>query len=97
MLWQQRNQVTIVRSPLLDCLKSADLLAGVSMSDSTVGAAIGVIEGEADLSQQRAWNGACYRELPPQKLDRHTVTLIPYLAWADGGVSEMTVWVPRHH
>ena len=100
-----RNQVAVMRGPLVYCLESPDLPEGVRLSDVAVRPAlwharhrpellggVTVLEGEADIRQPRAWNGTLYRELLPQALDRRTVTLIPYYTCANRGVSEMTIW-----
>ena len=60
-----------------------DLLGGVT-----------VLEGEADVIRRGAWGGALYRELEPAAPERRPVRLIPYYAWANRGVAEMSVWLP---
>ena len=37
---------------------------------------------------------ALYRRVPAVKADSVLLRLIPYYAWCNRGVSEMTVWLP---
>jgi hypothetical protein len=65
-----------------------DLLGGVT-----------VLEGEAEIVRGPDWQpaeglNALYRPLARATPERRAITLIPYYAWANRGVSEMTVWLP---
>jgi DUF1680 family protein len=53
-----------------------------------------VLEGEARVMRQGDWSDQLYRELPSGPPVPHRISLIPYYAWANRGVSEMTVWMP---
>lgn len=53
-----------------------------------------VLEGEASVVQESAWDGQLYRELEVAKPERRPVRLIPYFAWANRGTAEMIVWLP---
>ncbi|HOQ29738.1 MAG TPA: tyrosine-type recombinase/integrase, partial [Armatimonadota bacterium] len=60
----------------------SDLLGGITTLESE---AIRVPEGD--------WRGRLYRPLQRQS-ERVPIRLVPYYAWANRGVSEMTVWMP---
>lgn len=106
-----RNQVAVLRGPLVYCLESADLPAGVEVADvflppditfeprhvpSLLGG-VTVLEGQADVVRQPEWGATLYRDLAPARLQPQIVRLIPYYAWANRGVGEMTVWLPLSH
>jgi DUF1680 family protein len=40
------------------------------------------------------WSQKLYREYRPQSTETMKITLIPYYAWDNRGLSEMTVWLP---
>jgi uncharacterized protein len=107
---ETRNQVAVVRGPIVYCLESPDLPAGVRVQDvriprdvkwttrrnpSTLGG-VTLVEGPALASPMSAdWNGQLYRDVPPASADRPIdLKLIPYFAWANRGKSEMSVWLP---
>lgn len=105
-----RNHVAVHRGPLLYCLESPDLPAGVSLSEIYLPrdvrfqpverpdllGGVTVLEGEAHRVPAGNWEGQLYRELTPASGRPETVrvTLIPYYAWANRGVSEMSAWLP---
>ncbi|HEU5315802.1 MAG TPA: beta-L-arabinofuranosidase domain-containing protein [Chloroflexota bacterium] len=65
-----------------------DLLGGVT-----------VLEGEAEAVPGPDWQhaeglAALYRPLERATPTRCAITFIPYFAWANRGVSEMSVWLP---
>ena len=53
-----------------------------------------VLEGEAVVLRESAWDGPLYRELRPSRAQRLPVRLIPYFAWANRGTAAMTVFLP---
>ena len=61
----------------------ADLLHGVT-----------VLETQARAVSQTKDATALYRRVPAVKADAILLRLIPYYAWCNRGVSEMTVWLP---
>jgi hypothetical protein len=103
-----RNQVAVLRGPLVYCLESPDLPAGVAIEDVYLPpdvdfqprhlpellGGVTVLEGQVDVIPTPGWDGALYRELTRPTPERHIVRLIPYFSWANRGVSEMTVWLP---
>jgi len=106
-----RNQVAVMRGPLVYALESPDLPAGVRLSEVAIPAGIKlaprfdagllggvtVLEGRARKVPEGDWSGQLYRLFRPTAEELIDVRLIPYYAWANRGVSHMTVWVPLAH
>ena len=53
-----------------------------------------LVEGQARVIRQSDWAGVLYRSLRPAPSEWTNIRLIPYYAWANRGISEMTVWMP---
>jgi len=105
---EARNQVAVQRGPLVYCLESPDLPAGVKVSDvvlprgsewkprvenELLGSVV-VLESVAAAGVESRWEGQLYRDLPAEKTRPINVKLIPYFAWSNRGPSEMSVWLP---
>jgi DUF1680 family protein len=102
------NQVAIQRGPIVYCLESPDLPAGVKISDvfipsdiklasrydSRLLAGVVVLEGKALTRQNDKWSNQLYRELRPDDFKPINIKLIPYSVWQNRGKSEMSVWLP---
>jgi uncharacterized protein len=106
---ENRNHTAVLRGPVVYCLESVDLPAGVSLDDvrlprqpvwqtrheADLLRGVTVLETEARrLPSSRPAPAVLYRALPTGAIDRISVRLIPYYAWANRGPSEMTVWIP---
>jgi uncharacterized protein len=103
-----RNQVAVMRGPLVYALESPDLPPGVRVSQVALPAAakmqarfekellggVTVIEAQGRVRAEPDWAGALYRTLRPEPARAATVRLIPYYAWSNRGMSHMTVWLP---
>lgn len=103
-----RNQVAVMRGPVVYCLESPDLPPGVRLSEVALPAGVKfvarydpellggvtVLEGEAVRIPEGEWEGLLYRPLRRPAAERVRIRLIPYYAWANRGVSYMTVWLP---
>ena len=103
-----RNQAAVLYGPLVYCLESPDLPAGVGIDEVYLPPdaplrprhlpdllnGVTVLEGDLEVIPQPAWDGTLYRELQPVPPQRHPLRLIPYYAWANRGISQMTVWLP---
>jgi len=103
------NQVAVQRGPLVYCLESPDLPAGVTVSDVLIPAdmrlmarydrrllgGIVVLEAKALAQSQGDWKGQLYRESNPAAPRPFNVKFIPYSVWQNRGRSEMSVWLPR--
>lgn len=103
-----RNQVAVKRGPIVYCMESIDLPEDVKVSevvipgdiklkprfDKELLGGVTVLEGKAEVIQEGDWSSRLYTELTPQEPKKITIRLIPYFAWSNRGVSEMTVWLP---
>jgi uncharacterized protein len=104
---ETRNQVAIMRGPVVYCLESPDIQNGKSIFDLGVSMLsnfkpvktminkneIIVLEGNAEVINTSNWNNKLYQELSAIR-DTLPIKLIPYFAWNNRGKSEMTVWMP---
>jgi DUF1680 family protein len=105
---EARNQVAVMRGPLVYCLESTDLPKNVGLQsvalprdleltprfDRKLLAGVTVLEGKAEAAAERPWGDDLYREFKPSAPRSVDIKLIPYYAWANRGKSEMTVWMP---
>ena len=103
------NHVAIMRGPLVYCLESVDLPAGVSMSEIHLDtkpdlqprvepAKLGgltVLEGLAQRLIEPSNENALYFEAGAEQVETIPIQMGPYYAWNNRGVSQMTVWLPR--
>lgn len=106
-----RNHVAVMRGPIVYCLEGHDLPEGVSIldvyapdgmkltakwQDDLLGG-VTAIQGRARHITERNGSAALYREAGDEREEDLDVTLIPYYAWNNRGVDEMTVWLPRRY
>ena len=105
---QLRNQVAVMRGPVLYCLESKDLPEGVDLNNVYVPEDIqlkptaaaelpfGIVSltGEAFYRQEPAWNTDLYREVARISAEPLSIRMIPYFAWANRGPAAMSVWLP---
>jgi uncharacterized protein len=96
-----RGQVTIERGPLVLCLESVDLPAGVDTEDLVIDLAstpVATTRGASVTLRQRvhsateAWP---YAETAVSLADAFAAELVPYHSWANRGPSTMRVWIPE--
>jgi uncharacterized protein len=106
---ESRNQVAVARGPIVYCLESPDVPAGVRLSEIAIPArvqftprhdkdllnGVTVLEGRAVRYSEGDWSKALFRSWRPAKAESLAIRLIPYYAWANRGVSHMSVWMPR--
>ena len=97
-----------MRGPIVYCLESIDLPEGVRVSevhiltniqwtirhDSELLNGVTILEGEAQRIQEGDWTGKLYRPKKSISGEKLNIRLIPIYAWANIGISEMTVWMP---
>jgi DUF1680 family protein len=102
------NQVAVQRGPVVYCLESPDLPAGMKISDVVIPSdmklaarfdrrlldGVVVLEGKVLARAGGNWSGKLYRELQPAELKPISVKFIPYSVWQNRGPSEMSVWLP---
>jgi len=105
---ENRNHVAVVRGPLVYCLESKDLPEGVALENVRLARdarwtvrheanllhGLTVLETNAQVASQAKDANALYRQLPEIKAESISLRLIPYYAWCNRGVSEMSVWLP---
>ena len=103
-----RNQIAIMRGPILYCLESVDLPDDVRLSqvliprdielsphfDASLFGGATVLQGEGQAVAETDWTGTLYQQVLPAKPRTIPIRLIPYYAWANRGLSEMSVWLP---
>ncbi|MCY3832504.1 MAG: glycoside hydrolase family 127 protein [Chloroflexi bacterium] len=106
-----RNHVAVMRGPIVYCLEGVDLPAGVSILDVYAPDDMGLsasreddllggvmaIKGVARHITERNGSKALYLEAGNEREENLEITLIPYYAWNNRGVGEMTVWLPRRY
>jgi len=108
MVEEARNHVAIMRGPVVYCLESVDLPHGIRVAEVHIPrdvhltpryaqdllGGVTVLEGEACRIREDEWDGKLYRNIDDDSAEVVRITLIPYYAWANRGISEMTVWMP---
>ena len=103
-----RGQVAVMRGPIVYCLESVDLLEDIRVSevhiptniqwtvhhDLRLLGGVTVLKCEAQRIPHGDWTGKLYR--PRKRINGESldIQLIPIYAWANRGISEMTVWMP---
>jgi uncharacterized protein len=106
---EARQQVAVVRGPIVYCLESCDLPDGAGVMDVAlvadkpmeVGAADASIGGACPISttgvlrRSQKWdNGTLYRPLQALHLEPVPLRLVPYYTWGNRAPGEMSVWLP---
>jgi DUF1680 family protein len=104
---ETRNQVAVMRGPIVYCLESPDLPAGVRVLDVRLDrdtaltprktnqlGGVTVIEGKGFVRPGGDWSDQLYRDRSSAAEQELHLVLIPYYAWDNRGKSEMTVWLP---
>ncbi len=102
---QTIGKVAIQRGPFVYCLEEADNgadLHAIQLSgqnelstyfDSGLLGGLQVIQAEADRVSPEDWGSELYRSDSTMRSKPLKAKLIPYFAWANRGVGEMSVWV----
>jgi DUF1680 family protein len=103
-----RGQAAVMRGPVVYALESPDLPPGVRFTevalpkdvkfeprrDPQLLGGVTVLHCRAKVFPEGEWSGLLYRTLRPAPERLANIRLIPYYAWANRGVSYMTVWTP---
>lgn len=103
-----RNQLAVTRGPLVYCVEFTDLPAGVSIADLRISKdaklnprhtsdllrGVTVVETEARVVPSGEWSGTLYRPVSKAMSRTIPLRLIPYFAWNNRGIPQMTVWIP---
>ena len=104
---ESRNQAALMRGPLVYCLESADLPAGLGVKDillpsdalitETKGrgglSGMTLLECEGRVLETGSADGL-YREISGYSIKPLPLRFVPYFAWDNRGPGEMTVWLP---
>jgi hypothetical protein len=101
-----RNQVTVVRGPIVYCVESVDLPRDVRILDVQIPAnatfvqtsedrlpGLTLLETRGFATEKSDHASPLYREVSATTARPVNVRLIPYFAWDNRGESEMTVWL----
>ena len=105
---EARNQVALMRGPVVYCVESVDLPEDVSVSeihiprnvrlsaryDRDLLGGVVVLEGEARRVYEETPSDALYSPFGEETVKTIDISLIPYYAWNNRGPTEMTVWMP---
>ena len=106
---EAKNQVAVMRGPIVYCLEGQDIEGGhrindIALSDdiqlkevkmTIAGHEFIALEGEAKLVNNRPWNNqTLYRELIKAPESKVKIRLIPYYAWDNRGIDDMSLWLP---
>ena len=106
---EAKNQVAVMRGPIVYCLEGQDIQGGYRINDialdddielkevkmTIAGHEFIALEGEAKLVNNRPWNNSTlYRELSKSPDTKVRIRLIPYYAWDNRGIQDMSLWLP---
>lgn len=105
---EAKNQVAVVRGPVVYCLEGCDIADGVNINNVAIpanaqfaetrqiidGAEFTALETDAVATDGSSWDGnQLYRELSQPSGKKVRIRLIPYFAWGNRGEQDMTVWI----
>ena len=106
---EAKNQVAVMRGPIVYCLEGQDIAQGLRINDIALPANIQLtekkitmeghemiaLEGDAIIVNNKPWNNqTLYRELRPTGKQKVRIRLIPYYAWDNRGIDDMSLWLP---
>ncbi len=106
---EAKNQIAVMRGPIVYCLEGQDIANGVRINDIAIpvdahftevpitiaGTKMLALETDALLTGQDTWdNNTLYRELRPVSKQEVKIRLIPYYAWDNRGIDDMSLWLP---
>lgn len=105
---EAKNQVAVMRGPIVYCLEGQDIQGDCRISDIALPADIQLkevpmtisghsftaLEGDALVANSKAWNNqTLYRELSKPASQKVRIRLIPYYAWDNRGIQDMSLWL----
>ena len=106
---EAKNQIAVMRGPIVYCLEGQDIEGGHRINDIAIPADIRftekkitinghdmiALEGDALLVNDGLWsNQQLYRDLRPIEKKKVRIRLIPYYAWDNRGIDDMSLWLP---
>jgi DUF1680 family protein len=101
-----RSQVAVQRGPIVYCLESHDLPDHTDVCEIVVPNNVRfdaefdttrqamVLKGQAYRRARQDWGDRLYGPVPSTSLQPIDIRMIPYYAWNNRGVCQMTVWMP---
>lgn len=104
---ETRNQVAIMRGPIVYCLEQEDITPQTDIFDlklrigdsfkpvekQVLGQRIVFLEGKGYTGQTQEWK-SLYREVSVNQKDAVPLRLVPYFAWGNRTFGDMSVWLP---
>ena len=105
---EAKNQVAVMRGPIVYCLEGQDIQGDCRISDIALPADIQLkevpmtieghsftaLEGDAIVTNDKTWNNqTLYRELSKPSSRKVRIRLIPYYAWDNRGIQDMSLWL----
>ena len=105
---EAKNQIAVMRGPIVYCLEGQDIQGDYRISDIALPADIQLnevpmtigghsftaLEGDAVITNGKAWdNQTLYRELSKPAGRKVRIRLIPYYAWDNRGIQDMSLWL----
>ena len=105
---EAKNQVAVMRGPIVYCLEGQDIQGDCRISDIALPADIQLkevpmtieghsftaLEGDAVVTNDKTWdNQTLYRELSKPASRKVRIRLIPYYAWDNRGIQDMSLWL----
>ena len=105
---EAKNQVAVMRGPIVYCLEGQDIQGDCRISDVALPADIQLkevpmtieghsftaLEGNAIVTNDKTWNNqTLYRELSKPSSQKVRIRLIPYYAWDNRGIQDMSLWL----
>ena len=105
---EAKNQVAVMRGPIVYCLEGQDIQGDCRISDIALptdiqlkevpmtieGHSFTALEGDAIVANDKTWdNQTLYRELSKPASRKVRIRLIPYYAWDNRGIQDMSLWL----
>ena len=105
---EAKNQVAVMRGPIVYCLEGQDVGKGLRINDIAIpvdtqfsevpmeidGHRFVALEGEALIVNTEKWNNeTLYREVSRKNEQKVRIRLIPYYAWDNRGIQDMSLWL----
>ncbi len=105
---EAKNQIAVMRGPIVYCLEGQDIQGAYRINDialpadiqlkevpmSIGGHSFTALEGEAIAINDKTWdNQTLYRELVKPTSQKVHIRLIPYYAWDNRGIQDMSLWL----
>jgi len=105
---QLRNQVAVMRGPMLYCIESKDLPDGIELNNIYIPDDIELrpqaakdlpfgilaLTGKAIYRPESPWESELYRKVERASPKAQPIRMIPYFSWANRGASAMSAWLP---